>query len=251
MDVLIVDDHPLVREALARALAQLGYDMRVFQAGSVAGALSELQAHPAMGFILLDLMLPDAQGTTALERLRQARPDVPAAILSAEDGRLTVLAAFAHGARGFISKRSSYAVLVNALRLVLAGHTYIPPEILHAEAVPPALASAAGRALEPRCADGDPGLTPRQMEVLALLAQGKPNKVISRELRLAEGTVKTHAAAIFRRLRVANRTQAVFAMNRLGIKLALPAQRPASEAVVGRGETAGSRVASAPGQAAY
>lgn len=227
MDVLIVDDHPLIRDALAKVLAQLGHKVGIFQAGSVRGALAELQAHPGMKLILLDLMLPDAHGTSALERVRQARPDVPVAILSAADNRSTVLEAFDHGARGFISKRSSYAVLVNALRLVLAGHTYIPPEVLRADAPRTGQESSTAFAPMPQCAGEHLGLTPRQMEVLALLAQGKPNKVISRELRLSEGTVKTHTAAIFRRLRVSNRTQAVFAVNRLGIKLPFP---PSGEA---------------------
>ncbi len=222
MEILIVDDHPLIRDALARVLVQLGRRMGVFPAGSVRDALAELEAHPGIEFILLDLILPDAPGMSAIERLRQARPDVPVAVLSAADDRSTVLGAFDHGARGFISKRSSYAVLVNALRLVLAGHTYVPPEILRAEPAWMRRDSATALAPLPQGAGENFGLTPRQMEVLALLAQGKPNKVISRELRMSEGTVKTHAAAIFRRLGVSNRTQAVFALNRLGIKLTLP-----------------------------
>ena len=228
MEVLIVDDHPLIRDALARVLVQLGHKTGVFQAGSVRDALAELQAHPGMTLILLDLMLPDAQGMSAIERLRQARSDVPVAILSAADNRSTVLGAFDHGARGFISKRSSYAVLVNALRLVLAGHTYVPPEVLRAEAAWVGRDSSPALAPMPQGAGESLGLTPRQMEVMALLAQGKPNKVISRELGLSEGTVKTHAAAIFRRLRVSNRTQAVLALNRLGIKLTFPSTSEAA-----------------------
>jgi DNA-binding NarL/FixJ family response regulator len=218
MKVLIVDDHPLIREALANVLAELGHEVTVLQAESLKGALAELAAHPDTTLILLDLMLPDAEGTSVLGEVRQAYPDVPVVVLSANDNRATVLAAIDGGAMGFISKRSASPVLVNALRLVLAGEVYIPPEVLRAETLPRPVAGAALAAGTRRTGE-ELGLTPRQMDVLTLLVQGKPNKVICRELGLAEGTVKTHTAAIFRALAVSNRTQAVFAVSRLGIQL--------------------------------
>jgi DNA-binding NarL/FixJ family response regulator len=233
MKVLIVDDHPLIREALANVLAELGREVTVLQAESLKGALAELAAHPDTTLILLDLMLPDAEGTSVLDQVRHAHPDVPVVVLSATDNRSTVLAAIDGGAMGFISKRSASPVLVNALRLVLAGEVYIPPEVLRAETLP---RPAAGAALPPaagtRRTAEELGMTPRQMDVLTLLVQGKPNKVICRELGLAEGTVKTHTAAIFRALAVSNRTQAVFAVSRLGIQLPfVPAPgAPAAEA---------------------
>jgi DNA-binding NarL/FixJ family response regulator len=218
MKVLIVDDHPLIREALANVLAELGREVTVLQAESLKGALAELAAHSDATLILLDLMLPDAEGMSVLGEVRQAYPDVPVVVLSANDNRATVLAAIDGGAMGFISKRSASPVLVNALRLVLAGEVYIPPEVLRAETLP---RPVAGATLAPgtRRTGEELGLTPRQMDVLTLLVQGKPNKVICRELGLAEGTVKTHTAAIFRALAVSNRTQAVFAVSRLGIQL--------------------------------
>ena len=212
MRVLIVDDHPLIREALANVLAELGRQVDVLQAENLKGALAQLDAHPDTTLILLDLMLPDAEGIDVLGRVRQAYPSVPVVVLSGIDSRSTVRAAIDGGAMGFISKRSPSPVLVNALRLVLAGEVYIPPEVLRAETRP--MTGTPG----PRTGE-DLGLTPRQMDVLALLVQGKPNKVICRELGLAEGTIKTHTAAIFRALNVSNRTQAVFAVSRLGIQL--------------------------------
>lgn len=230
MKVLIVDDHPLIREALANVLAELGQQVVVLQAESLKGALGELAAHPDTTLILLDLTLPDAEGTSVLEQVRQAHPDVPVVVLSATDNRATVLAAIDGGAMGFISKRSSSPVLVNALRLVLAGEVYIPPEVLRAETLPRPVAGTAVAGAGTRRTAEELGLTPRQMDVLTLLVQGKPNKVICRELGLAEGTVKTHTAAIFRALGVSNRTQAVFAVSRLGIQLPFVAAPGTAEA---------------------
>jgi DNA-binding NarL/FixJ family response regulator len=130
---------------------------------------------------------------------------------------------------GFVSKRSAPPVLLGALRLVLAGEVYVPPEVLRVELASsgaPAQASAA--ATEPPRGRRDPDLTPRQLDVLALLVQGKPNKVICRELGLAEGTVKAHTAAIFRALRVSNRTEAGFAVNYLGIEIPRTVGSPAT-----------------------
>jgi DNA-binding NarL/FixJ family response regulator len=164
---------------------------------------------------------------SALERVRAAYPDVPVVVLSATDNRATVLAAIDAGAMGFISKRTASPILVNALRLVLAGEVYIPADVLRSETAPaparpalPASHHGAGSAH---------GLTSRQLDVLALLVQGKQNKMICRELNLAEGTIKTHTAAIYRELGVNNRTQAVFAVSRLGIQLPFRSAPPRAE----------------------
>ncbi len=223
MKVLVVDDHPLIREALANVLADFGHAVEVVQSDRLDGALVALAAHPDTALILLDLMLPDAEGIGALERVRGAYPEVPVVVLSARDDRATVLAAIDAGAMGFISKRTASPVLVNALRLVLAGEVYVPPEVLR-DAPAPESARASPAATR---ADAPYGVTPRQLEVLALLVQGKQNKAICRELNLAEGTIKTHMAAIYRALGVSNRTEAVFAVSRLGIQLPF---RPAPHA---------------------
>jgi DNA-binding NarL/FixJ family response regulator len=227
MKVLVVDDHPLIREALANVLAEVGRTVEVVQADRLDGALALLAAHPDTSLILLDLMLPDAEGVSALERVRAAYPDVPVVVLSATDNRATVLAAIDAGAMGFISKRTASPILVNALRLVLAGEVYIPADVLRSETAPaparpalPATHHGAGSAH---------GLTSRQLDVLALLVQGKQNKMICRELNLAEGTIKTHTAAIYRELGVNNRTQAVFAVSRLGIQLPFRSAPPRAE----------------------
>jgi DNA-binding NarL/FixJ family response regulator len=125
-----------------------------------------------------------------------------------------VRAAFEHGALGFIPKSSAPAVILNALRLVLAGGTYVPSQIM---AGSPTAASPPPQRLDDAATE-NLGITPRQADVLALLLAGKSNKLISRELNLAEGTVKNHVAAVLKALGVDTRVQAVIAASRLGLK---------------------------------
>jgi DNA-binding NarL/FixJ family response regulator len=222
MKILIIDEHPLMRAALANVLAGLSQRVGVLQADSLDGALAALEAHANTSLVLLDLLLADSEGANAIARLRQSHAGIPVVVLSSVTDRATVTAAIRAGAMGFISKRSTPPVLLSALRLVLAGEVYIPPEVLRMQAperaAEPALGAAAALGEPPRRGE-ELGLTRRQLDVLALLVQGKPNKVICRELGLAEGTVKTHTAAIFRALRVSNRTEAGFAVSRLGIQI--------------------------------
>jgi DNA-binding NarL/FixJ family response regulator len=221
MKILIVDEHPLMRAALANVLAGLSQRVGVLQADSLDGALAALEAHANTSLVLLDLSLADSEGANAIHRLRQSHRGIPVVVLSSVTDRATVTAAIRAGAMGFISKRSTPPVLLSALRLVLAGEVYIPPEVLRMQASGRAAEAALGAAAltEPARRGEVLGLTKRQLDVLALLVQGKPNKVICRELGLAEGTVKTHTAAIFRALRVSNRTEAGFAVSRLGIQV--------------------------------
>jgi DNA-binding NarL/FixJ family response regulator len=214
----------LVREALAALLRQLGPGVEVLEAASLAAAASCVAAHPVLSLVILDLTLPDATGIAAVERLLRDRPDLPVIVLSAKDDPATARAALDAGARGFVSKRSPTRVLTEALRLVVVGGTYVPSlqedaPVARKDPPPDAdvLAFAAHKSL---------GLTPRQLDVLALLVQGKPNKLICRALEMAEGTLKTHIAAIYRALHVENRTQAVFALSRLGLTLSALLTRP-------------------------
>ena len=213
MNILIVDDHPLIREGLGNVLAELDHAVRIHEADDAAPALAAAGSLDDLALILLDLGLPGANGMTLLADMRARRPEVPVVVLSANDDRAVVQEAIDLGAMAFISKRSTTKVLVNALRLVLAGGVYVPPHTLGTAAAPPATVEG------PTCASL--GMTPRQSEVLALLVQGKPNKLICRELDMSEGTVKTHITAILRALNVSNRTQAVFALARLGVHLPL------------------------------
>ncbi|MCX7891055.1 MAG: response regulator transcription factor [Burkholderiales bacterium] len=223
MKILIVDDHPLIREGLANVLGELDPEVETIEAASADEALAAFSGADGFALVLLDLGLPGARGMSLLEQMRSERPEVPVVVLSANDQRDVVLAAIDVGAMGFISKRAATPVLVNALRLVLAGGVYVPPQVvgghdaIEAAAAGPAPGAPATAGTARSLADL--GLTDRQAEVLALIVQGKPNKLICRELDLAEGTVKTHISAILRALDVANRTQAVFKLSKLGIQL--------------------------------
>lgn len=229
MKILVVDDHPLIREALRHVLVQLDGELELLDAPTCETAQEVAAAHPDIDLVLLDLGLPGVSGTCALEAFRGAHPHLPIVVLSATDDHDVVLDALDRGAMGFIPKTSSNEVMLSALRLVVSGGIYVPPQALsqageRPEPIPEKVPAALPPAASPLPGSGllDPaevGLTGRQADVLALMVQGKPNKLICRELNLAEGTVKVHITAILRTLNVANRTQAVIAVSRLGLRL--------------------------------
>ena len=215
LKILVVDDHALIRHAMQGLLRELDADIEVLEAGNCADALATADQHPDLGLILLDIKLPGMSGLDALVIFRDRHPAIPVVVLSASQSRDDVMRAIDAGAMGFIPKSQPSRVVINALRLVLAGGVYLPVEILAASAASGAKAAAPGAS----CTPASLGLTERQAEVLSLLIQGKPNKIICRELGLAEGTVKIHVTAILKALGVANRTQAVIAVSRLGLRL--------------------------------
>jgi len=163
--ILIVDDHQLIREGLRPVLKQLApppETAEVLEAADFEAALGLAQDHPDLDLVLLDLNLPGAKGFDGIERLQQRFPAVPVVVVSGEDDPALVRGALDHGALGFIPKSSNSAVILGAIRLVLAGGTYLPREIMAAPRASPS--PAPGR-------DGldGLGLTPRQADVLRLL----------------------------------------------------------------------------------
>jgi len=222
MKILIVDDHVLIRQALRSVLTQLREDATVLEAGDSREATNLVAEHADIGLILLDLGLPDRDGFSLLAELRERHPATSVVVLSAQQDRASVVKALDLGALGFIPKSAQRDVMLTAMQLVFAGGIYIPPEIL-ARAEPAALETQRpGRAKAPLPdSPRDLGLTERQIEVLALMTQGKSNKAICRVLQLAEPTVKNHITAIFRALKVTNRTEAVIAVIESGWKLPL------------------------------
>jgi DNA-binding NarL/FixJ family response regulator len=203
MKILIADDHALFREGLRHVLGQLEGVTEVLEAGTCGEALELAAADPALGLVLLDIRMPDMSGLDGLATLVERHPLLPVVVLSASLAPEDMQQALDGGATGFIPKTATGPVMLSALRLVLSGGVYVPPEML---APPP----------RPE-ASGEPPLTPRQIEVLRLLERGDPNKVIARELALSEATVKAHIGAIMRALGVRNRTQAVRAARELGL----------------------------------
>jgi len=206
MKLLIIDDHSIVRAGLAALLTEPGLEIEVLQAGSAGEGMREIDAHPDLDAVFLDLNMPDVDGFAALERIGKHRPELPVILLSSSEDPADVRRALAAGALGYLPKSSSPQTMMSVLRLVLAGEVYVPPLLLKEEAVTNGKADARSQAL-----------TGRQADVLRLLARGLSNKEIGRELLVSERTVKAHVTAVFKSLGVANRTQAVEAARRAGL----------------------------------
>ena len=162
-----------------------------------------------LDLVLLDLQLPDADGLEVLETLRRNHPSTAVVVLSGAGTADTMRRALQRGAQGFIPKTASSEVMLSALRLIFSGGIYVPPEFVLG--TPPSQESTASPA--------SLGLTERQQQVLKLMLEGKSNKLICRELHLAEPTVKNHMTAILRALNVTSRAQAIVEVSRLGWKL--------------------------------
>ncbi len=204
MKFLIIDDHPLLREGVAAVLQQLADPVQVLHAADGLAGLALADAHDDLDAALVDLRMAGLDGLTTVARLHDHHPALPVVMLSSSEDPADVRRALAAGARGYCPKSAGHATLLAALRLVMAGELYLPPlmaaEVSQARAVPPR-----------------PRLTDRQAEVLGLLCEGQPNKVISQRLGLSEKTTKAHVTAIFKSLGVVNRTQAVLAAKAAGM----------------------------------
>jgi DNA-binding NarL/FixJ family response regulator len=216
MKVLVVDDHPIVRDALCRTLKELDPDIAVFEAANGHETIDLVEQYPDLDLILLDLSLPDRDGFDLLADLRANYPSIAVVVLSAFDEPVNVARALEIGALGFIPKNTSREVILGALQLVLSGGIYIPPHVVMPKQTTARAAVPNPSAAQPPTSPEDLGLTQRQINVLALMMKGKSNKTIGRELDLAEPTVKYHVAVILKALQVTNRTEAVLAVGQLG-----------------------------------
>ncbi len=232
MKVLLVDDHPLILSALQAVIQTIGSDTTVVGTDSAAAARAALQADSDFDLVLLDLSLGDADGFDVLVEFRTQYPAVPVVVVSASERTSDVIRAIDSGAMGFIPKSTSHTMLYEALAMVMGGSMYVPPSMLGLEFgrslghVPGSgVPRAPGEAPLGVHAQPDPhqklpsiddiGLTPRQAEVMGLLLQGLPNKLIARQLNLSVETVKDHVAAVLRALGVSSRTQAVLAVSQM------------------------------------
>jgi DNA-binding NarL/FixJ family response regulator len=216
MKALLVDDHALFRSGLMLLLAARFPDVVMREADGLSAALAHLNDEPDIELVLLDLGLRDSDGLPTLRQLRAVSEDRTIVVLSAYDDADTVIAALNEGAAGFIPKSTRGKGVEQALRVVLDGGVYLPPVVYSAVAPLPALEQTdEERARE---AIDRLGLSPRQIDVLRLLTAGQSNKAICRELDVAESTIKTHLLALFRKLGVGSRTEAVVAAAKLGLK---------------------------------
>jgi DNA-binding NarL/FixJ family response regulator len=200
--VLIADDHPLYCDALRAVVPQACPGADIGEAASQEEVLAAVTGEPAFNLVLLDLNLPGATGLSCLCALRRLAPTTPIVIVSAVGDPKIMQDTIMAGASAFIPKSAPSQVLINALKVILAGGTYMPTGILAA------LRSADS-------GNGHSELTLRQRRVLELLSTGLSNKRIARELGISEITVKAHVSAIFRKLGVTNRMQAGLEARRL------------------------------------
>jgi DNA-binding NarL/FixJ family response regulator len=216
---LVADDHQLIREGLRYALEGVFNDLLIVEAMDGAQVLDAVSSHPDLDLILLDYFMPGMDGFTLVSELCENRSSVPVIILSGSSDPLLMHRLLDCGASGFISKTTDHEVIMDALRLVLAGGIYIPSDF-----DPPARRPAQQADAVCACGCEETGagldeiqLTQRQQQVLRLMAEGKTNKDISRVLSVSENTIKVHVTAVLKALCVSNRTQAVLAAQRLGL----------------------------------
>ncbi|AJD53159.1 two-component system nitrate/nitrite response regulator NarL [Thalassospira sp. MBR-102] len=214
MNILLADDHDLVRDGITSFLKTAAPEVEIAQAKDFAEALSIVDGDTPVELTILDLNMPGMNGLSGLTVMRQKHPEIPVVILSGSVKRSDVLNALEHGASGYLPKTLSGKSLINALRLIMSGEKYIPSALLEDD----------GSNTRPGEIDLD-GLAPdnplrqltnREREVLALLTKGLSNKEIAKQLTVREITVKVHLTGIFKKLGAANRTQAVKIAMQLG-----------------------------------
>lgn len=210
MRVLIVDDHPLFRAGLKALLFELDAKIDAAEASTLADVLEARERGETFDLVLLDVNLPDATGLRGLEQVKDAFEAALVVVMSAVEDADLIFSAVDAGACGYIPKTTDPTVTVNALRLVLARGIYLPPNVLQDREK--SLMSGGAEESVPQ----QPYLSQRQLEVLQRLLHGKPNKIIARDLGIAQGTVKAHLAAIYQALRVTSRSEAMYRAHELG-----------------------------------
>ncbi len=206
--ILIVDDHSLVRAGTKLALQNLSKKIIIYEAESYSDAMNILSSQSDLDLVLLDINLPDKNGFLILQYIKQSLSLVPVIIVSASDNSSDIFHAMENGACGFIHKSEDEEIMINAIKLVLSGGKYIPPALISGIKTQKNL-----NQVNPV----DVSLTPRQQQVLLLVGQGKPNKMIAEYLGCTESTVRVHITAIFKALGVGNRTEAAAKARKNGL----------------------------------
>lgn len=212
MKVLVVDDHALFRQGVAIILRELYPDASIVEAATSAEAFDAAGQNRDIRLVLCDLRLEESSNFQALEQLVKKLPNAAVTVISSSDDPRNISGSYRAGAKGYIVKSSGSDTLRHALPLILSGETFIPTSAV-------AMLTGASKAAAVRLADPitAPKLTPRQHEILLLMAQGMQNKDIASELGMLEGTVKVHVKSILQKLGVNNRTHAVVIGIRQGL----------------------------------
>ena len=218
LQVLLADDHALFRDGMRYVLQQLSDEVDIICAGDFIETLNKAEVNPGIDLALIDLNMPGSDGVGSIRIFHNRFPCIPLVVVSGSEQRAEIEWVMEYGAMGFISKMSSGKVMVNALRIVLDGGIYFPPQLM---AGPEAAASQAGTGQAELDKAGqhtnNHGLTRRQMEALQHLAEGLSNKEIALKMNLAEGTIKVHVAAAYQVLQVSSRLDAVRKAQQLGL----------------------------------
>lgn len=204
--ILIVDDHPLFREALKQALSGGVANASVTLAGSLDAATQILDKDDEFDLTLLDLRMPGVQGLSGLIYLRAQYPNVPVVLITAADDQGLVQKALNLNASGFIPKTSGIDTIIAAVNAVLKGDVWVPDGYQQGSAADKEAEEIARRVAT---------LTAQQIRVLMMLKEGLLNKQIAYELNVSEATIKAHVSAILQKLNVSSRTQAVIAASRI------------------------------------
>jgi DNA-binding NarL/FixJ family response regulator len=207
--VLVADDHAIFRQGLRVVLGDLDPAVEILEAADFGEALAIARDVQDLSLLLADLRMPQMDGFEGLKALRRVVPRAPIMVLSASEEAADLFGALESGASGYLPKSAPAPVILAALRLVLAGGVYVPRELVSGGRPLPQTLAGSGRAGV---------LTPRQHEVLALIADGHSNKEIAHRIGTSEGTVKAHITAIMRVLGVRNRVQLLLAAEQRGIR---------------------------------
>ena len=204
--IIIVDDHPLFRDALRQALSGRFSELTISEAGSLDGLAGALEANSETDLVLLDLAMPGVKGFSGLMYLRAQYPEIPVVVVSATEDPSAIRRCIEFGASGFIPKSLPVDVIRDAVKNVLEGGVWTPPEIDLGEVGDGETADLVARLAT---------LTPQQVRVLMMLSEGLLNKQIAYKLSVSEATIKAHVSAILQKLGVDSRTQAVIAVNKI------------------------------------
>lgn len=203
---VVADDHPLFRGALRQALAAIGQESEIVEAGDFAATKALIAGNGDIDLVLLDLAMPGASGLSGLVALRGIDSAVPIVIVSAHDEPEIVRRSLELGASGFIPKSAGMDVIRGAVRTILEGGIYTPEGLDLGIEGDPEISDLIQRIQT---------LTPQQSRVLTMLAEGLLNKQIAYELDVSEATIKAHVSAVLQKLGVDSRTQAVIRLSKI------------------------------------
>ncbi len=204
--IIIVDDHPLFRDALRQTLSDKFSDLVITEAGSLDGLSGALEGKSETDLVLLDLAMPGVKGFSGLMYLRAQYPEIPVVVVSANEEPSAIRRCIEFGASGFIPKSLPVETIREAVRTVLEGGVWTPPDLDLGDVGDDETTDLVARLAT---------LTPQQVRVLMMLSEGLLNKQIAYKLSVSEATIKAHVSAILQKLGVDSRTQAVIAVNKI------------------------------------